>query len=69
MATVNDPLVYATNYYTLLNISKGIGQHSSNHSDPHNCSLIDLTSASYPVSRSSSLREREGELLASSDLT
>ena len=25
MATVNDPLVYATNYYTLLNVSKGIG--------------------------------------------
>ena len=25
MATVNDPLVYATNYYTLLNASKGIG--------------------------------------------
>lgn len=24
MATVNDPLVYATNYYTLLNVSKGI---------------------------------------------
>jgi polysaccharide biosynthesis/export protein len=25
MATVNDPLVYATNYYTLLNVSKGVG--------------------------------------------
>ena len=25
MATVNDPIVYATNYYTLLNASKGIG--------------------------------------------
>ena len=25
MATVNDPLVYATNYYTLLNTSKGLG--------------------------------------------
>jgi len=25
MATVNDPIVYATNYYTLLNTSKGIG--------------------------------------------
>lgn len=25
MATINDPLVYATNYYTLLNVSKGIG--------------------------------------------
>jgi len=25
MATINDPLVYATNYYSLLNISKGVG--------------------------------------------
>ena len=25
MATVNDPLMYATNYYTLLNVSKGVG--------------------------------------------
>ena len=25
MATVNDPIVYATNYYTLLNVAKGIG--------------------------------------------
>jgi polysaccharide biosynthesis/export protein len=25
MATINDPLVYATNYYSLLNISKGLG--------------------------------------------
>jgi polysaccharide biosynthesis/export protein len=25
MATVNDPLIYATNYYGLLNISKGVG--------------------------------------------
>ena len=24
MATVNDPLIYATNYYTLLNVSKGV---------------------------------------------
>jgi polysaccharide biosynthesis/export protein len=24
MATINDPLVYATNYYTLLNVSKGV---------------------------------------------
>ena len=24
MATVNDPIIYATNYYTLLNTSKGI---------------------------------------------
>ena len=24
MATVNDPIVYATNYYTLINTSKGI---------------------------------------------
>ena len=25
MATVNDPILYATNYYTLLNTSKGLG--------------------------------------------
>ena len=25
MATVNDPIMYATNYYTLLNIAKGVG--------------------------------------------
>ena len=25
MATVNDPIVYATNYYTLINTAKGIG--------------------------------------------
>jgi polysaccharide export outer membrane protein len=25
MATVNDPIVYATNYYTLVNVAKGVG--------------------------------------------
>jgi polysaccharide export outer membrane protein len=25
MATANDPIVYATNYYTLINAAKGIG--------------------------------------------
>jgi len=25
MATVNDPIIYATNYYTLLNVAKGVG--------------------------------------------
>ena len=25
MATVNDPIIYATNYYTLINVAKGVG--------------------------------------------
>ena len=34
MATANDPIVYATNYYNLLNVSKGVGTSVINVATP-----------------------------------
>ena len=42
MATVNDPIIYATNYYNLLNVSKGVGTNVVNVATP----ITDLAFAS-----------------------
>ena len=59
MATINDPLIYATNYYTLLNISKGIATSSVNRELPDGPS-----SANSPVAATLLTREwpKQGRL-------